>query len=180
MDYLVNFQPAPTDSYRATRVSSPKLLKYRTGKANASAGIFDSRQGPCADFLVLHASRTSSYAAFAQFPVADSSLLLPDMQRNLRRIHLPMSHKELITSACFPTKQGYSQLCDDVGKTVALRTTGQLLDTLLQLVDSFICHFELRAGSADRKKTRFMSPAAKSGVATVKQKSRHFLLSECM
>ena len=34
------------------------LLKYRTGRASASAGVFDSRQGPSADLLVCHASRT--------------------------------------------------------------------------------------------------------------------------
>src|ERR1035437_8170602 len=47
-------------SYRPTKVGSPKLLKYRTGSASASAGVIESRHGPCADLLVFHASRTET------------------------------------------------------------------------------------------------------------------------
>ena len=46
------------NSYRATKLGSPKLLKYRAVSASASAGVFDRRHGPCADLLVCHASRT--------------------------------------------------------------------------------------------------------------------------
>ena len=37
--------------YRAARAGSSILLKYRTGRASASAGVFGNRQSPCADLL---------------------------------------------------------------------------------------------------------------------------------
>ena len=46
------------DSTLATNVGKLKLAKYRAGNANVSAGVRDNRQGPCADLLVFHASRT--------------------------------------------------------------------------------------------------------------------------
>jgi hypothetical protein len=48
------------NSYRGARLGSPKVSKKRNGSANANAGVFDSRHGPCADLLVFHASRTDT------------------------------------------------------------------------------------------------------------------------
>jgi hypothetical protein len=48
------------NSYRGARLGSPKFVKKRNGSANANAGVFDSRHGPCADLLVFHASRTDT------------------------------------------------------------------------------------------------------------------------
>lgn len=47
-------------SYRVTNAGRPLVLKYFADNASVSAGVFDSRHGPCADLLVIHASRTET------------------------------------------------------------------------------------------------------------------------
>ena len=40
------------NAYRAARLGTPRFLKKANGNAMVSAGVFDSRHGPCADLLV--------------------------------------------------------------------------------------------------------------------------------
>lgn len=64
--------------YLAAKLGSPRLLKYFAGKAGESAGVLESRQGPCADLAWCHASRTL-YRTPAQLPVPRPSALLTDV-----------------------------------------------------------------------------------------------------
>ncbi len=51
----------------------------------------------------------------------------------------------------FPTKQGYSQLCYDVGQTVASGAAGQFPDAVFEFVDDFVRHLQPGSVPADCK-----------------------------